>query len=106
MPDGGSYIIEAGPSQSSQISADDLIPIETVLAKTGLSISTVYLWMSQGRFPLGVRLSGRCVRWVRGEVDAWNRGRTAARIDLRAPPASPPPAAAATRRGRGRPRKA
>jgi predicted DNA-binding transcriptional regulator AlpA len=81
------------------------------MAKTSLSASTIYLWMSQGEFPLGVQLSPRCVRWVVGEVEEWSRERRAQRVALR--PALKTPEMAAPeevaplppRRGRGRPRK-
>jgi prophage regulatory protein len=53
------------------LSAGDLIPLEEVQAKTKLGASTIYKWMAADKFPLRVQLSPRCVRWLRGEVDAW-----------------------------------
>ncbi|MFH5926410.1 helix-turn-helix transcriptional regulator [Roseomonas xinghualingensis] len=100
------------PIAASTLSADDLIPLEAVMAKTHLGASTIYLWMAQGRFPLGVQLSPRCVRWVRGEVEEWSRERQGQRVQLRAPKPTPEIAAGSEapppqqeRRGRGRPRK-
>jgi prophage regulatory protein len=95
------------------LSAGDLIPIEEVQAKTNLGASTIYKWMAADKFPLGVQLSPRCVRWLRGEVDAWiQEAAQGKRLQLRRP--DPLPEASAgpiqdgveqPRRGRGRPRK-
>ncbi|MBV8656588.1 MAG: AlpA family transcriptional regulator [Burkholderiales bacterium] len=40
---------------------------------TGLSRSTIYQFISEGRFPAPVRLSARAVAWVDAEVDDWLR---------------------------------
>ena len=45
--------------------------ISEVVARTGLSRSTIYEWSADGRFPPPVRLSDRVVRWVEAEVEAW-----------------------------------
>lgn len=37
----------------------------------GLSRSTIYALMRQGRFPLPVRLGARAVAWRRGDLDDW-----------------------------------
>jgi prophage regulatory protein len=97
------------PAPSMMMTADDLIPLSMVKAKTSLSTSTIYLWMAQGKFPLAVQVSPRCVRWVLGEIDDYNRARQAKRVVLRKhepEPVTPPPTAPAVRRGRGRPPKA
>ncbi len=46
-----------------------------VLARTGLSRSTVYVRLEQGRFPRPVSLGGRAVGWIEAEVDDWIRDR-------------------------------
>lgn len=46
-----------------------------VLARTGLSRSTVYVRLEQGRFPRPVSLGGRAVGWIEAEVDDWIRER-------------------------------
>lgn len=54
-----------------------------VLARTGLSRSTIYVRLEQGRFPRPVSLGGRAVGWIESEVDEWIRERIAAsRSDL------------------------
>lgn len=47
--------------------------------KTGLSKSSIYDLMAQGKFPKTVRLGGRSVAFVEAEVDAWMAERVAAR---------------------------
>lgn len=56
-----------------------LIRIREVTKKTGLSKSSLYDLMAQGRFPQTVRLGGRSVAFVESEVDAWIAERIAAR---------------------------
>ena len=48
-----------------------------VLARTGLSRSTVYVRLDEGRFPRPVSLGGRAVGWIESEVDEWMRERIA-----------------------------
>jgi prophage regulatory protein len=38
---------------------------------TGLSRSTIYLRISEGRFPKPVSLGGRAVGWLEAEVQQW-----------------------------------
>ena len=46
-----------------------------VLARTGLSRSTIYVRLDQGRFPQPVSLGARAVGWIEAEVDEWIRER-------------------------------
>ena len=46
-----------------------------VLERTGLSRSTIYVRLEQGRFPRPVSLGGRAVGWIESEVDEWIRQR-------------------------------
>jgi prophage regulatory protein len=48
-----------------------ILRLPTVKARTGLSRSTIYLRVSQGRFPTPVQLGGRAVGWLEEEIDAW-----------------------------------
>lgn len=43
--------------------------------RTGLSRSTIYVRLGQGRFPRPVSLGERAVGWVEAEVDEWIRER-------------------------------
>jgi prophage regulatory protein len=55
-----------------------LIRLEAVKARTGLSRSTLYAYMREGRFPQPVAISERCVAWIEAEIDAWIAERIAA----------------------------
>lgn len=50
-----------------------------VLARTGLSRSTVCVRLERGRFPRPVSLGARTVGWIESEVDEWMRERIASR---------------------------
>ncbi len=52
-----------------------------VLSRTGLSRSTIYVRLDQGRFPRPVSLGARAVGWLESEVDEWIRERIAASRD-------------------------
>lgn len=38
---------------------------------TGLSRSTIYLRISQARFPKPISLGGRAVGWIESEIQSW-----------------------------------
>ncbi|MDP4743751.1 MAG: AlpA family transcriptional regulator [Porticoccaceae bacterium] len=48
-----------------------ILRLPTVKKRTGLSRSTIYLRISEGRFPTPVSLGGRAVGWVEAEVNDW-----------------------------------
>ncbi len=48
-----------------------------VMARTGLSRSTIYVRLEQGRFPRPVSLGGRAVGWIESEIDEWMNERVA-----------------------------
>ena len=52
-----------------------------VMARTGLSRSTIQVRLAEGRFPRPVLLGGRAVGWIESEVDEWIRERIAERRD-------------------------
>lgn len=47
--------------------------------RTGLSRSTIYLYMDEGLFPKPISLGPRAVGWLENEIQEW----LAARIDIR-----------------------
>ena len=49
--------------------------IKTVCADTGMKRSTLYLRQAQGLFSSSISLGGRCVGFIRSEVEAINRAR-------------------------------
>ena len=48
-----------------------MLLLENVKSKTGLSRSTIYRLMDEGRFPHQINLGYRAVAWLESEVDNW-----------------------------------
>lgn len=48
-----------------------ILRLPTVKARTGLSRSTIYLRIAEGRFPKPIALGGRAVGWLESEIDEW-----------------------------------
>ena len=60
-----------------------ILRIWQVMARTGLSKSTIYAKIASGDFPEPINLGGRAVGWIADELEAWlvarveaTRGRT------------------------------
>lgn len=58
---------------------ESFLRLSDVRARTGLSRSTIYAYVQDGRFPAPVKLSERCVAWIESEIDGWVAERIAAR---------------------------
>jgi prophage regulatory protein len=63
------------------IDMESFLRFPAVLAKTGLSRSTIYLKISRGEFPAPVKLGQRAVGWPETAIARW----IAARIDAKSP---------------------
>ena len=48
-----------------------ILRLPAVKERTGLSRSSIYLWIARGQFPAPISLGARAVGWVESEVDAW-----------------------------------
>ena len=48
-----------------------ILRLPKVKAITGLSRSTIYLRMSEGKFPKHISLGSRAVGWLKTEVSEW-----------------------------------
>jgi prophage regulatory protein len=48
-----------------------ILRLPNVLDRTGLSRSTVYQRVTEGRFPRPVSLGARAVGWIEAEVEEW-----------------------------------
>ncbi len=48
-----------------------ILRLPEVKRSTGLSRSTIYLRIAEGRFPKPVSLGGRAVGWLEAEVQEW-----------------------------------
>lgn len=51
--------------------ATAILRLPAVKTRTGLSRSTIYLRVTEGRFPKPVSLGGRAVGWVESEIQEW-----------------------------------
>ena len=52
-----------------------ILRLPTVMARTGLSRSTIYLRISEGNFPKPVSLGGRAVGWIESEIEDYLQSR-------------------------------
>jgi prophage regulatory protein len=48
-----------------------LIRLPEVQHRVGLGRSTIYRWMSEGKFPKPVQLGGYAVAWMEDEIAEW-----------------------------------
>ena len=48
-----------------------ILRLPAVMARTGLSRSSVYLRVSRGLFPKQVTLGGRASGWIEAEIQEW-----------------------------------
>jgi prophage regulatory protein len=51
--------------------ADALLKIQTVVAVTSISASTIFRKTAAGEFPEPIRLGTRCTRWRAADVRLW-----------------------------------
>lgn len=62
---------------------DRILRLNTVLARTGLSRSTLYRKVEEGTFPAQVRIAVRCVGWRESAVADWLHNPMFYRVDDR-----------------------
>ncbi len=48
-----------------------ILRLPAVKARTGLSRSSIYLFMSRRQFPAAVRLGEHAVGWLESDVERW-----------------------------------
>jgi prophage regulatory protein len=48
-----------------------ILRLPSVIARTGLSRSSIYLRISKSEFPAAISLGPRCVGFVESEIDDW-----------------------------------
>ena len=61
--------IEKGPTEPRRVTR--LIRLPEVQHRVGLGRSTIYRWMSEGKFPRPVHLGGYAVAWSEQEIEIW-----------------------------------
>lgn len=52
-------------------SRDRVLRLPDVKTRTGLSRSSIYAYIKEGKFPHHIALGERSVGWYESEVDAW-----------------------------------
>ncbi|NOH69064.1 helix-turn-helix transcriptional regulator [Vibrio rotiferianus] len=57
--------------------SNKIIRLPEVMAKTGLSRSSIYLNMSNGDFPKSISLGVRAVGWTESDIEEWIEKRIA-----------------------------
>lgn len=57
-----------------------VMKLKEVTNTTGLSRSSIYAYMSKGKFPKSIQLGPRAVGWIEGEVREWLQERLNARV--------------------------
>ena len=60
-----------------------ILRLPIVLDRTGLSRSTVYQRVTEGRFPRPVSLGARAVGWIEAEVEEWIAGQIEVSREIR-----------------------
>ena len=65
----------ADPAPHQSPAQTSVLRLPHVLARTGLSWSTIYVRLDQGHFPRAVSLGSPAVPWIEAEVDEWIRER-------------------------------
>lgn len=55
----------------SRLEHQRIIRRKSVEDRTGLSRSTLYLYISKGKFPAPIAIGDRAVGWVESAVDNW-----------------------------------
>ena len=58
-----------------------ILRLPAVVARTGLSRSTIYARISEGDFPKAIPLGHRAVGWAESEIDEWLQGKIRARAE-------------------------
>jgi prophage regulatory protein len=52
-----------------------ILRLPAVKTRTGLSRSTIYLRVAEGKFPKPISLGARAVGWLDAEIEQWLAGR-------------------------------
>lgn len=61
--------IDKGATEPRRVTR--LIRLPEVQHRVGLGRSTIYRWMSEGKFPKPVQLGGYAVAWAEDEIEQW-----------------------------------
>lgn len=65
--------IDKGATEARRVTR--LIRLPEVQHRVGLGRSTIYRWMSEGKFPKPVQLGSHSVAWQEPDIEEWVRNR-------------------------------
>lgn len=51
------------------------LTIREVAARLSVGVSTLYLWISKGEFPKGVKIGRNSTRWSQRSLESWMASR-------------------------------
>lgn len=54
--------------------------LSAVMEMTGMSRSTIYLYIEKGSFPKPIKLGSRAVGWIQAEILDWLQARQTSRL--------------------------
>ena len=60
-----------GVGDGGSMIAHHILRLPSVKAVTGLSRSTIYSRIAEGRFPAPIALGGRAIGWLESEIQRW-----------------------------------
>jgi prophage regulatory protein len=63
--------------QHAAVTSEKLLRLPAVLARVGVSRSTLWSWAREGRFPRPVRIGARAVAWPESAINEWVASRVA-----------------------------
>ena len=55
--------------------AEKMLRRQEVEARVGIARSTIYQWVSEGRFPAPLKLGPRLIAWRESDLDRWLEAR-------------------------------
>ena len=55
----------------TSLSQQNILRLNQIISRTGLSRSTIYLLISEESFPKQVKLGAHSVGWIESEIDDW-----------------------------------
>lgn len=61
--------------------ADRILRLPAVLNRTGLSRSTLYRKVNEGKFPRQIPISTRCTGWRESHINEWMKNPIFYRVD-------------------------
>ena len=72
--------IPISPSPSASFRSSRLLRLQVVVARVGLSATTIWRQRRRGQFPDPVRISPGCVAWREADIESWIASRLEASV--------------------------